>query len=412
MNSKQLSTQCCIVGGGPAGIMAGYLFARAGIDVIVLEKWPDFFRDFRGDTIHPATMNILDELGLLDKFLQLPHNETKQLTVKIGDQDVTISDFSQLNVRCPFIAFTPQWNFLNFITEEAKKFPTFHLYMQTEATNLIEENGRTVGVGARSANETLTIQAELVLGTDGRHSMVREKTHLIVESLSAPMDVLWFRLSRRPSDSNQSFGKIDLGRMMVMIERGDYWQCGFLIRKGEFDKIHSQGLEKLQNDILALLPSMRDRIHEIKSWDNVKLLTVIVDRLKKWYKPGVLCIGDAAHAMSPIGGVGINLAIQDAVAAANILTPKLLTRSLTEKDLALVQKRRELPTKIIQRMQVFIQKRLIDRVLGNTVHPKLPLIFSLLQKFPFLRRIPAYLIGIGIRPEHISSRAKARDLDR
>ncbi len=396
-----LNTRCCIVGGGPAGIMLGFLLAKAGIDVTVLEKYPDFFRDFRGDTIHPATLEILYELGLLDDFLKLPHNKTYQLSGEVGGKKIQMADFSHLKVHCPFIAFIPQWDFLNFIVKKAAQFQNFHLLMQTEATDLIEKDGRIQGVCAKNPNGNVDISAELVIGADGRHSLVREKSGLAVKTLGAPMDVLWFRISRNTTDPKQSLGKIDMGRMMVMIERGDYWQCGFLIRKGEFDHIKRDGLHSLRENILQLAPILQDRIQEIQSWDDIKLLTVTVDRLEKWYRAGLLCIGDAAHAMSPIGGVGINLAIQDAVATANILIPAFLKNSVQESDLAKVQSRRLLPTKIIQKIQVFIQNRVIDSVLGNAKHPKIPFSIQLMQKIPYLQRIPAYIIGIGVRPEHV-----------
>lgn len=403
MNESTLTTQCCIAGGGPAGMMLGFLLARAGVETIVLEKWPDFFRDFRGDTIHPSTMELMFELGLLDEFLKLPHNETKQLSAKIGDEDVIIADFSKLNVHCPFIAFMPQWDFLNFFTAQAKKFPSFKLLMETEAVDLLRDKDRVTGVIAKSHGKEFSIHADVVIGADGRHSTLRGKTNLTVESLSAPMDVLWFRLSRCESDLKQSFGRIDRGRMMVMIERGDYWQCGYLIRKNGYNEIRNKGLETLRNTIVMLIPTMRERVNELQSWEQIKLLTVVVDRLKQWYLPGLLFIGDAAHAMSPVGGVGINLAIQDAVAAANILAPKLLNHTVTVNDLKKVQIRREFPVKLIQRLQVLIQNRVIDRVLAEDVHPRSPFIFKLLRWFPVLRRIPAYLIGIGVRREHVGN---------
>lgn len=396
-----MKTECCIVGGGPAGIMLGYMLARAGIETTVLEKYPDFFRDFRGDTIHPSTMEVLYELGLLDEFLKLPHNKMHRMMGEIGGQRVTMADFSHLNVRCPFIAFIPQWDFLNFIVEKAKSFPTFHLLMQTEATNLIEKEGKIVGVTAKSPTGNLEIHSELVIGADGRHSRVREKSGLTVQTFGAPMDVLWFRISRRTSDPQQTLGKIDMGHMMVMIERGDYWQCGYLIAKGGIEKIKSEGIEAFQKSIRAMAPLFSERIGELRSFDDVHLLTVMVDRLEKWYRPGLLCIGDAAHAMSPIGGVGINLAIQDAVAAANILIPAFLQQTLQVSDLAKVQKRRLFPTLLIQKVQIFIQSRVIDRILKSADRPSVPFIIKLMQRFPYLQRIPAYLIGIGPRPEHI-----------
>jgi len=394
-------SRCCIVGGGPAGIMLGFLLAKAGIETTVLEKYADFFRDFRGDTIHPSTLEVLFELDLLDDFLKLPHNKTYQLMGEIGGQTVKMADFSHLKVQCPFIAFIPQWDFLNFIAKKAASFANFHLLMETEATDLIKKDGRIQGVHAKTPTGDIDIYSELVIGADGRHSLVRLKSALPVQTFGAPMDVLWFRISRHPTDPKQSLGKVDMGRMMVMIERGDYWQCGYLIRKGEFEKIEAEGIAALRANILFLAPMFRDRIHEIKSFDDIKLLTVMVDCLRKWHRPGLLCIGDAAHAMSPIGGVGINLAIQDAVAAANILTPAFLNNSLQEEDLAKVQDRRLFPTKIIQKIQVFIQSRVIDRVLGTSEHPKVPSIIQLMQRIPYLQRIPAYLIGMGVRPEHI-----------
>jgi len=405
MPTKKITTRCCIAGGGPAGIMLGFLLARAGIETLVLEKWPDFFRDFRGDTIHPSTMEILHELGLLDEFLKLPHNETYQLEGEIGNQKVLLADFSHLKVHCPFIAFIPQWDFLNFITQQAQDYPHFKILMNTEVTGLIEGHDKIIGVHARNnkTQEALEIQAELVIGADGRHSIVREKSGLLLQTLSAPMDVMWFRLSRLATDPKQSLGKVDLGRILIMIQRDTYWQCGFLIRKGDFDEMRRAGLESFQNNIVTIAPNLADRVHEIKNWEQVKLLEVTVDRLQKWYRSGLLCIGDAAHAMSPIGGVGINLAIQDAVASANVLVPAFLRGTVTEADLAKIQKRRELPTRIIQGIQVFIQNHIIARVLGNRVHPRLPMIFKLLQRIPYLRLIPARIIGMGFRPEHIQT---------
>ncbi|MDR3476671.1 MAG: FAD-dependent oxidoreductase [Gammaproteobacteria bacterium] len=401
MDIKSVTTRCCIVGGGPAGIMLGFLLARSGIPVTVLEQWPDFFRDFRGDTIHPATLELLYELNILDAFLRLPVDKTYQIGAEIGGKKITIADFSHLKVHCPYLAFIPQWDFLNFMVEQAKQYPEFNLLLQTEGVDLIKENNRYVGVIAKSQGEQFEIRAELVIGADGRHSMVREKSHLTVEALGAPMDVLWFRLSRKDSDETFSLGKIDLGRILIMINRGNYWQCGFLIRKGTFDSVQSGGLEAFQQSLLKVSPNLKDRVEELKSWDQIKLLTVTVDHLTKWYEAGLLCIGDSAHAMSPIGGVGINLAIQDAVAAANILIPAFQKNNLTEDTLRAIQDRRAFPTRWTQRIQVFLQNRIIDRVLDKSVHPGIPLPFKLLNKVPFLRRIPAYIIGIGFRPEHI-----------
>lgn len=397
-----ISTHYCIVGGGPAGMMLGFLLARSGIEVVVLEKWPDFFRDFRGDTIHPSTLEVLYELNLLDDFLKLPHDETKQLAAEIGPYKVILADFSQLKVRCPFIAFLPQWDFLNFIAKQAQSLPTFKLLMETEATDLIYENNRVTGVRAKNASTEFAIKADLIIGADGRHSLVREKSGLPLQVLGAPMDVLWFRLSRISTDPKQTMGKIEMGNMLVMIERGDYWQCGFIIRKGKFEAIEKLGLESFRANLTKIVPWLKDRTEELQSWDQIKMLTVTVDRLSRWYKEGLLCIGDAAHAMSPIGGVGINLAIQDAVATANILVPLENIRLPNQNDLQMIQNRRELPTKLTQKLQVFIQSRVIDKVLGNTSNQtRLPFLLKLLQWFPYLRRFPAYLVGMGFRPEHI-----------
>jgi 2-polyprenyl-6-methoxyphenol hydroxylase-like FAD-dependent oxidoreductase len=397
-------TTCCVTGGGPAGMMLGLLLARAGIDVTVLEKWPDFFRDFRGDTIHPSTMEVLHQIGLLEKFLALPHNQTKKIAGVIGEHTVEIADFTHLKVHCPFIAFIPQWDFLNFIANEAKQYSNFHLYMHTQATDLIVDNNqKVIGVHAKQNEEDIDIHADLVVAADGRHSTLSEKSGLGSEKMNigAPMDVLWFHMPRDKNDKVQSFGKIDLGKMLIMIDRGEYWQCGYIIRKNDFDRIKAAGLESFHQDLLSLMPSLTDRVKTLDSWDKVKLLTVAIDRLKKWYQPGLICIGDAAHAMSPIGGVGINLAIQDAVATANMLIPAFKKNAVTENTLQAIQKRRELPTKIIQRIQVFMQNHVVDKVLGNVVHPSLPLPLKLLQHFPILRRIPAKIIGMGYRPEKV-----------
>ena len=321
METKTITTKVCIAGGGPAGIMLGYLLARAGIEVIVLEKWPDFFRDFRGDTIHPSTMQVLSELGLLEEFLRLPHSETKQIYGYIGGNKVKVVDFRNLKIKCPFVAFIPQWDFLNFIAAKARAYLQFKLMMETEATDLIQEYGKVVGVRAKSKTQEFRIIADVVIGADGRHSTLRDKSGFIAKTLGSPIDVLWFKLSRKNSDPEQSLGNVDGGRILVMINRNDYWQCGLVIRKDQFTEIKALGLESFKNDIKNLVPYMGDRANEINNWDLVKLLSITIDHLDQWYKPGLLFLGDAAHAMSPIGGIGINLAIQDAVAAANILIP-------------------------------------------------------------------------------------------
>jgi 2-polyprenyl-6-methoxyphenol hydroxylase-like FAD-dependent oxidoreductase len=387
-------------------MMLGYLLARAGIDTMVVEKHADFLRDFRGDTIHPSTLELMHELGILDEFLERPHQEVRELGGQLGDELVTIADFSHLPTRCKFIAFMPQWDFLDFIADHARPYPTFRLAMQTEALDLIEEAGRTVGLKVRSPDGPFEIRAALTVGADGRHSVVRERARLVRDTFGAPMDVLWLRLSRKPSDPEQTLGRIAPGRMLVMINRTDYWQCGYLIRKGGFEEIKARGLDELKSEIVKSAPFVGDRTGELSSWDNVELLTVSVDRLRQWHRPGLLCIGDAAHAMSPVGGVGINLAIQDAVAAANLLHAPLARGAVTDDDLAKVQRRRELPTRLTQRLQVVIQNRVIERVLASRRALSVPFPFTLLRSFPVLRRIPARLIGMGFRPEHIASPAR------
>jgi 2-polyprenyl-6-methoxyphenol hydroxylase-like FAD-dependent oxidoreductase len=397
---RKNKTRCCIAGGGPAGIMLGYLLARAGIDVVVLEKYKNFFRDFRGDTVHPSTLEVLYDLGLLDRFLALPHDEVRELSGEIGGKSVAIADFTHLPTHCKFTALVPQWDFLNFLSEEAKKFPSFHLMLETEATGLILERGRVMGVEAKDPDGPIAIRAELTIGADGRHSVIRDKSGLDVESFGAPMDVLWFRISRIDGDVSQPLGKLERGRIIIMIARGTYWQCAYLIRKGDFENIKTRGLDAFRSDIAMIAPELRDRLDELKSFDDVKLLTVTVDRLTRWQRRGLLCIGDAAHAMSPIGGVGINLAIQDAVAAANILIPAFRAGSPRYGHLRAVQKRRAFPTRATQWAQVQIQNRIIDRILGKDIHLTVPLPLRLLGIFPVLRRIPARLVGLGVRPEH------------
>jgi 2-polyprenyl-6-methoxyphenol hydroxylase-like FAD-dependent oxidoreductase len=398
---QEITTTCCIVGGGPAGMMLGFLLARAGIQIVVLEKHGDFLRDFRGDTVHPSTLEVMHELGLLEDFLQRPHQKLERVAVQIGDTRLAVADFTHLPTRAKFIAFMPQWDFLNFLAERAAKYPEFRLCMQCEAVDLIQENNKVVGVNARTPNGELIVRCTLVVGTDGRHSIVREKAGLTVEDKGAPMDVMWMRISRKQSDPEQSLGRVDRGRMMVMLNRGDYWQSAFVIPKGTAEALKEKGLGKFREEIATLVPWMRDRADELKTWDDIKLLTVKVDRLKQWYKPGLICIGDAAHAMSPIGGVGINLAVQDAVAAANILARPMAAGETLTPYLEQVQRRREFPTRVTQRVQLFAQDNVITKVLAGDGPIKVPGILKLLQRWPVLQRIPARAIGMGARPEHV-----------
>ncbi len=382
-------------------MMLGFLLARFGVEVMVLEKHADFLRDFRGDTIHPSTLELMYELGILDEFLKRPHQEIRELAGQVGNEAVKIADFTHLPTHCKFLALMPQWDFLNFLVEQGKRYPGFQVTMQAEATDLLEEKGRIVGVSAKTPNGLLRIRAALTVGADGRHSIVRERAGLQVLDLGAPMDVFWMRISRRSSDPGQSLGHAEAGKVFVMIDREEYWQCGFVIPKGAADEVRKRGIEQFRAEIVALAPFLNDRVGELRDWNDVSLLTVKVDRLKRWFRQGLLCIGDAAHAMSPVGGVGINLAIQDAVAAANILVEKLATDALSERDLGAVQSRREFPTRATQRLQIAVQNRVIRRVLSSAQPLMLPWPLRLLRQWPFLRRIPARVIGIGFRPEHV-----------
>jgi len=399
--TERLATTCCIAGGGPAGMMLGLLLARAGVEVIVLEKHADFLRDFRGDTIHPSTLEVMHELGLLDALLALPHQKVPVLNGQVGNVALPVADFRHLPVRCGFIAMMPQWDFLNFLAEQGARHPGFRLRQQAEATGLIEQQGRIVGLKATTPEGALEVKADLVVGADGRHSAVRAAAGLKVRELGAPMDVLWFRLTRRPADPAETMGRFDAGRICVLINRAEHWQCGYVIAKGSLERVRAAGIERFRQDVAQLAPWAADRLAgDLRGWDDVKLLTVAVDRLERWHRPGLICIGDAAHAMSPIGGVGINLAIQDAVAAANILARPLRQRQLADADLARVQRRRLWPTRVTQRLQLLVQNRIVGPVLGaSSITPPLPL--RLMARSPLLRRIPARLLGLGIRPEHV-----------
>ena len=398
---RQETAQCVIAGGGPAGVMLGYLLARAGVSVVVLEKHADFFRDFRGDTVHPSTLQVMAELGLLERFLQRPHQKLHHIEGNFGDQTLRIADLSGLPAGLQFVAFMPQWEFLDFLADEGRKLPGFRLIMQARAERLIEDAGRVTGLVADVDGEAVEFRGDLVVGCDGRDSVIREVAGLPVRDLGAPIDVLWMRLSRRPTDPDAALGRINYGRLLVTIDRGDYWQCAFVIRKGGFETIRARGLDALGADIAKVAPFLGDRVGELKDWDQVKLLTVQVNRLERWWRPGLLCIGDAAHAMSPIGGIGINLAVQDAVAAGNILAAPLSQRRLADTDLAAVQARRDPPTRQTQAVQVFIQDRVIGRLLGQERPVKPPLAVRLVGHTPFLQRLMGRLVGMGAQPEHV-----------
>ncbi|HEY1654127.1 MAG TPA: FAD-dependent oxidoreductase [Candidatus Tumulicola sp.] len=398
-----LKVQACVVGGGPAGMMLGLLLARAGVDVVVLEKHADFLRDFRGDTIHPSTLDIMDELGMLEEFLRQPHQRVTRLSGRVGEKLVTVADFSRLPTRCKFLAFMPQWEFLNFLAERAKKFPAFGLRMRTRAVDLLLDGGRIAGVRAETPDGDLEIRADLTIAADGRDSLVRERANLDVVEMGAPMDVLWMRVSKRSDDPHETFGYVRDGRILALIERGDYWQCAYVIPKGTFAGVQARGLESFREEIRRAVPFFSDRVGELATWENVRLLTVRVNRLRRWYRTGLLCIGDAAHAMSPIGGVGINLAIQDAVAAANILAPKLLRSNADATDLRRVQRRREFAARTIQMLQLLVQQYVVGRVLTNERSPLLQCLPEVSRRLPFLARIPARLVGLGLRREHVRS---------
>lgn len=402
-HGRKTTVRCCIAGGGPAGMMLGLLLARSGLDVLVLEKHADFLRDFRGDTIHPSTLEVMHELGLLQALLELPHQRAEALKAQFGDLEIPIADFSTLPTRCKFIAFMPQWDFLNFLANRARGYPTFRLRMNAEATGLIEESGRVVGLRAETPEGPLEIRADLVVAADGRNSALRKSAGLGVQQLGAPMDVLWFSLPRAAHDPAETMGRFGGGRIFIMLNRGDYWQCGFVIRKGSLEEVHARGIEAFREAVTQSAPFIAERASELASWDQIKLLTVEVDRMPRWYRGGLLFIGDAAHAMSPIGGVGVNLAIQDAVAAANLLAGPLREGVLRTQQLEAVQRRRELPTRVTQRLQILLQNRVVTRALGETGTFEPPAAVRLLTAFPLLRRIPARLVGMGIRPEHVET---------
>jgi len=400
---EELQTRCVVVGGGPAGMMAGYLLARAGVQVVVLEKHADFNRDFRGDTIHPSTLELMHELGLLDEFLKQPHQEARELRAVVNGRTVPVADFTKLPTRCKFIAFMPQWDFLNFLSNHAKRFPTFQLRMETEVVDLLMEGSRVIGVRAKTPQGELEVHADLVIGADGRHSTAQTRAGLEQLQFGVPIDALWMRIPKKQGDPKQTFGFFQHGKLLVLLDRDDYWQCGFVIPKGQFEEIKTRGLKQFQDDIVSFAGFLRDRVTELDDWSKIKLLTVQVNRLRDWCCEGLLCIGDSAHAMSPAGGVGINLAIQDAVATANLLAEKLQSGPVDVGDLRKVQARREWPTRLIQGMQIFIHRRVVTGRTSDERKSSLPFVFRLLKWFPILRQIPARFIGMGPRPEHFHS---------
>ncbi len=407
--SQTIQTHCCIVGGGPAGMMLGYLLGRAGIETVVLEKHADFFRDFRGDTVHPSTLQVMDELGLIDGFLKVPHQRLQKLEGRFGDETVRVADLSRLNVKYPFIAMMPQWDFLNFLRESGRRFPSFKVMMNTNATDLVWSGDTVVGVNADTPEGPVEIRAGLTIACDGRHSVMRERARLDVEEIGAPMDVLWFRAGRRPNETENLFARVQTGKMLVTFDRGDYWQCAYLIAKGQYDAVKARGLDAFRNDVTGMAAVLSAGMSDVKTWDDVKLLTVAINRLKRWTRPGLLCIGDAAHAMSPVGGVGVNIAIQDAVATANLLAAKLVTSKgsqgcPSEQELDAVQKRRTFPVRMTQAMQVAVQNNIITAAINPGTQPlRVPLLLRLVSAVPWLQALTARLLAIGFRPEHVHS---------
>jgi 2-polyprenyl-6-methoxyphenol hydroxylase-like FAD-dependent oxidoreductase len=405
-SARAMKVRCCIVGGGPAGMMLGYLLGRAGIDVVVLEKHADFFRDFRGDTVHPSTLQVMDELGLIDGFLRLPHQQLQKLDGLFAGQALRIADLGRLDVKYPFIAFMPQWDFLNFLRESGKRFSSLKVMMSSEATDLIREGDRVTGVSAKTPDGAIDILADLTIACDGRHSTLRERSGLELEEIGAPMDVLWFRAGRRSDETENVFARVEPGKMMVTFNRGDYWQCAYVIAKGQYDAVKARGLPAFLDEVARLAPVLKPGLADVKSWDDVKLLTVAVNRLKRWARPGLLCIGDAAHAMSPVGGVGVNLAVQDAVATANILAATLSHGCPSEDELDAVRRRREFPVRVTQRMQLIVQNNIISMALRPGGQPlKVPLFARLITAVPWLQGITARFVAIGVRPEHVRSPA-------
>jgi len=402
--TQEIKTTCVIAGAGPAGLMLGYLLARSGVDVVVIEKHGDFLRDFRGDTIHPSTMEVMQELGLIDELLKLPHTRAPKLSAEMAGRTITIADFSRLPVKNRFIAFMPQWDFLNFLAAQAQGYPNFRLIMNAKVTELLEEGNRISGLVAETTEGNLPIHSRLVIGADGRNSVVREKAELIVESFGIPSEVVWMKLSKQPGDPDEVMGHAGPRQGFVLIDRGDYWQCGYVIRKGTLAEIREKGIETFRQMVIDVSPLPADRIQEIRTFDDTSLLTVRIDRLKQWWRPGLICIGDAAHAMSPIGGVGVNLAIQDAVAAANILAAPLGENRLSDADLAAVEKRRSFPTKATQKLQLMMRSRRRADQADEQRRKGPPAFIRGIARWPVLAHLSGRLIGLGFRMEHVRPR--------
>lgn len=397
---QSVKTQCVIAGGGPAGLMAGYLLARQGVDVVVLEKHADFLRDFRGDTVHPSTLELFHELGLLDELLTRPHQKLTQASVTISGQDYNIADFGRLRTQCKYIAMMPQWDFLDCLADAARNYPNFKLLQSTKAEELIDNGGKITGLRATGEDGAFIVHADLTIAADGRDSHLRDASGLKVEELGAPIDVFWMRLPRTQTKTREPLAQIGAGGFLVQINRGDYWQCALPFPKGNADIIRAEGLEAFRKRISTIAPDLTEAAQALKSWEQVKLLAVQVNRLTTWWREGFLCIGDACHAMSPVGGVGINLAIQDAVAAARLLGPTLLSGTTGPEHLSAVQKRRAWPANLTQRAQIMAHKFVLVPAMNTKAPPKAPFVIKLLNRFSLLRRIPARAIGLGIRPEH------------
>ncbi|HEX3986796.1 MAG TPA: FAD-dependent oxidoreductase [Acidobacteriaceae bacterium] len=407
MASAVVETSCCVVGGGPAGMMLGYLLARQGVEVTVLEKHKDFFRDFRGDTVHPSTLEVLRELGLLEEFLQLPHQQVETVGLAIGGSTLEVADFRHVPTHCKFIALMPQWDFLNFLAGHAKKLSNFRLLMQHEALDLHSDGRRIAGVVARNDEREVQIRADLVVGCDGRHSVTRRAAGLDVIEHGVPIDVLWFRISRSSGDPAQVLGNINYGKALILIDRSDYFQAGLIIPKGSFDSVRARGIQAFRDGIRQVAPWLGDRVNELDDWEQIKILTVQINRLRRWHRPGLLCIGDAAHAMSPAGGVGINLAIQDAVAAANRLAAPLLQGRLRESDLAAVEKRRTFPTRVTQTLQLGAHRGM-NRIFANPGPIQAPWQMKAVLSIPGIHRALGYAVGVGAGPEHVRSEARTK----